>query len=481
MINNFFQLLNPSFDKNTIQELKCSLLTGVAKIMIIQPFDFLRYRIQSSEYPVSIKKITMSLINKEGFSAILMGSPATSFGVFLSSLIHFTLYQYFQKVFILKEFDEDISNSLKNLEIFKLMELNHLACNNESHFDIYNVDFNDKQQDFIVKTDFINNYKLSGKLEKLKFERNSGGNKSFSNLENIFANGEKNLDKNNDKNNNYINNKNNFNKNGNKSDIQNSFSSLIETNENKYLNENTHNNKNTNKHSHNNPNNTNNTNNKIEKSIIRDFDYSAKCYEEHLSKILKICAFSGFLAGIGLAVITTPIDNVRIKMQSVQNIEILEKGKYRNSNTFACVENTYKTNGLRGFFKAFHFSLLREGIASTVYFTSYEYLKNKEKIKNRTTKIQFYKSFFFGAIAGGINWLITFPIDTVKTKLISDSVISNKNLYKNAFDCIKVNYAYSGLKGFYNGFSLVFCRGLIVNGVVLSSFDFCRARLISNN
>lgn len=470
MMNNFFQILTPSLDKNTIQELKCSLLTGVAKILIIQPFDFIRYRIQSSEYPVSIRKITLSLINKEGFSAFLMGSPATSFGVFLSSLIHFTLYQHFQKVFILKEFDEDISNSLKNLEIFKLMELNHRACLDESHFDIDNVDFNDKEQDFIVRTDFINNYKRSGKLEKLKFERSKGEGKNFSNID---YNSEKNLE------NRTINN-NNDNDNEIKFMINNKNESLENNSDNSSSFTDKHSNKINNSFTNNYniivENNKNNTN-----EALIDFDYSAKCYEAHLSKILKICAFSGFLAGIGLALITTPIDNVRIKMQSVQNIEILEKAKYRNSNTLACVINTYKTNGLRGFFKAFHFSLLREGIASTVYFSSYEYLKNKEKIKNRTTKIQFYKSFLFGAIAGGINWLITFPIDTVKTKLISDSVITNNNVYKNSLDCIKVNYEKSGIKGFYNGFSLVFFRGLIVNGVVLSSFDFCRARLISNN
>jgi len=457
MIDNLIKNINSYLDRSTIQELKCSLLTGTAKILIIQPFDFIRYRIQSSEYPVSIRKITSSLINKEGFKAFLMGSPATSFGVFLSSLIHFTLYQYFQKFFILKEFDEDISNSLKNLEIFKLMELNHSRLCSDNHIDIYNIDFNDKEIDFIVKMDFINNYKRSGKLDKLKFDKETTNN-NFPNLDNKFEDTIHHSTK-------------DFNKNYDsiiiKSDLKNY--GKIEHPENQENKINTIFYK-------------NQENNIINNTTEFDlFDYSAKCYEDHLSKILKICAFSGFLSGIGLAILTTPIDNVRIKMQSIQNIEILEKAKYRNSNTIACIINTYKSSGIKGFFKAFNFCLLREGIASTVYFSSYEYLKNKEKLKNKSTKIKFYKSFFFGAIAGGINWIITFPIDTVKTKLISDAIIINKNLYKNAFDCIKINYQKSGIRSFYNGFSLVFFRGLVVNGVVLSSFDFFRARLISNN
>lgn len=397
------------FDSNKIQQVKCSLVTGMAKILIIQPFDFIRYRIQSSDYPVSIKKITLSLINKEGLKAFLLGVPATSCGVLISSLIHFTLYQHFQKIFIFREFDKDISDSLKNLEIFKLMELNHIKKFNENlRLDTDEIDFSDQNQDFIVKADFGNKYKNNGEIENGK--------------------GQQNIKKA------YINNT----QQSNDLDL-------------------------------------------MKKDINKNYlECTAKCYETHLTKILKICAISGFLSGIGLAILTAPIDNIRIRMQSVQNIEILEKATYRNSNTVNCVLNTYKNFGVRGFFLAFHIGILREGIASTLYFTSYEYLKNKEKIKNQTNNIQFYKSFIYGAIAGGINWLITFPIDTLKTKLISDSVIENKRLYKNSLDCIKKNFQKSGIRAFYNGFSLVFLRGLIVNGVVLSSFDFCRARFITN-
>ena len=317
-------------------------------------------------------------IHKEGFNILLLGSPATSFGVFISSLIHFTLYQNFQKYFISKEFDKEISDSLNNLEIFRLMELNH----SKKYEDSIN------ENDIIIKYYYINNLKFQG------FPQN--------NLKVLKS-----------------------------------------------------------KHSQN-----------------IDWDYNSKCFQLHLNKITKICGISGLLSGIGLALITAPIDNIRIKMQSVQNVEILEKAKYRNTNTLSCIIKSYNIFGIRGFYKAFPLSILREGIASTIYFMSFEYLKNKEKIKTKSKKIKLHKSFIFGAIAGGLNWLITFPIDTVKTKVISDSIIENKKLYKNTFDCVKINFSKYGIKGFYSGFSIVFFRGLIVNGVVLSSFDFCRSRFI---
>lgn len=391
---NYPQNIN-NFKKGKYKELKCSIFTALIKIIIVQPFDFLRYRIQSSEYPVSIKNITLSLINKEGFKTFFMGVPATSFGVLTNSLIQFTLYQKFQKILVLNEFDEEVSKSINNLEIFKLMELNHLK-ESKAYSDL---NTNHENDDIVVKSDYINEMRRLGKFNQINFHKDDNYKKQDD----------------------------------------------------------------------------------LVKKYIKHNEYETHCYELHLQKIVKICAISGFLSGIGLTILTTPIDTIRIKMQSVQNIQISQTKNYINDSTINCIRNTYRDFGIRGFYKAFNLNLSREGIASTVYFSTFEYLKNKEKIYSKNKKIKFYKTFIYGAISGGINWLITFPIDTVKTKIISDSIIKNKGKYKNTYDCVKKNYKKNGFLSFYSGFSIVFLRGLIVNGMVLSAFDFCRTTLIKND
>jgi hypothetical protein len=430
-ISDFSQNLkyNNPFKNNKYKELKCSIFCGLIKILIVQPFDFLRFRIQSSEFPVSIKKITLSLINKEGLNTFSLGIPATSFGVLINSLIQFTLYQKFQNIFILKEFDEEVSNSINNLEIFKLMELTHFK-----------------------------NYNNLRNKEKDSNKNTYNSNDTSTNNINIHAN--KNNDFNYNKDKDYI---------IIKSDFINEMRRLGKLDKIKYLKE---------KH---NDFNDNNNDSLLVKKYIKYSDYETHCYELHLQKIVKICGISGFLSGIGLAVLTTPIDIVRIKMQSVQNIQKLETKNYINNSTINCIKNTYKDFGIRGFYRAFNLNLAREGIAATFYFSTFEYLKNKEKIKSKKNKIKFYKTFIYGAISGGVNWLITFPIDTVKTKMISDSIIKNRKKYKNSLDCIKKNFRKNGFFSFYSGFSIVFLRGLIVNGTVLSAFDYCRTILIINN
>jgi solute carrier family 25 carnitine/acylcarnitine transporter 20/29 len=431
---------NNIFDNRNYQEIKCSFFSALIKIVIVQPFDFLRFRIQSSEFPVSIKNMTLSLINKEGFKTFFLGIPATSFGVLFNSLIQFTLYQKFQKILLLYEFDEEVSKSINNLELFKLMEITHNSSSKkkeEEKESKYNININeldnnnnkydnnydnDYDSNIISKTDFINKIKRSEKLNTIKFHSE------------IKINNLKDKD---------IKDINQFN------------------------------------------NDSNNDKNKRKYDIIRKYikfnEHETHCYELYLNKIVKICGISGFLSGIGLAIFTTPIDTVRIKMQSVQNIQKLETKSYINNSTINCIKNSYKDFGIKGFYKAFNLNLLREGIASTIYFSSFEYLKNREKIKLKKENIEFYKTFIYGAISGALLWLITFPIDTVKTKIISDSIIKNSNRYKGIIDCIKKNYKKNGFLSFYSGFSVVFFRGLIVNGIVLSSFDYCRKTLIIND
>jgi len=210
-------------------------------------------------------------------------------------------------------------------------------------------------------------------------------------------------------------------------------------------------------------------------------------YEEDklISNVIKkysmCCALAGLFTGIGMGFLIAPIDNIRIKLQSVQNIQSSINLNYRFNTSFDCIKYTFNNSGIRGFYVALPLSVMREGIACTFYFGIFEYLKNKEKIKNNTIKIKLINSFIYGAICGGLNWVVTLPIDTVKTKIISDTIIPNSRHYNGVKDCILNVYTNSGVTGFYKGFSIVFIRALFVNGVVLTSFDVCRSRIVDSN
>ncbi len=281
-----------------IAPFKCSILTSIMKVAIIQPFDLLKFRIHSSgdlNNKLRLRKVIRTLLNKEGIQVFLKGVNVTSFSVFFSSLVQFTLYQTYLNYFI--------------------------------------------------------------------------------------------------------------NKNANTNSYKHTFT----------------------------------------------------------------CSFSGLLCGISMGLLLTPVDTVRIKLQAIQNFE--RNGNYKYSNSIECVRGVYKSSGIKGFYIALPMAIAREGIACSIYFGSFEYLKNRNIMKNKLNNNQNVTSnktsknntiskkmrFLYGSFAGGINWMITLPIDIIKTKIVSDRLNKIKQ-FKGPLDCIEQIYNSSGLRGFYKGFSVVFIR-----------------------
>jgi hypothetical protein len=223
----------------------------------------------------------------------------------------------------------------------------------------------------------------------------------------------------------------------------------------------------------------------IEKNKLDNANRSKIEEEKMKLKIIKkfsfYCSLAGFFTGMGMGFLLTPIDNIRIKLHSDQNIQKTININYRFNNSIDCIKYTFTNSGLKGFYVALPLSMTRESIACTLYFGTFEFFKNKDKIKNNLVNIKLLNSFIYGAICGGLNWIVTLPIDIVKTKLIADTIIPNNRHFKGVFDCILSIYNSSGYLGFYKGFSVVFTRALIVNGVVLTAFDSCRSRIVDDN
>jgi hypothetical protein len=91
---------------SNLTQLKCSIITGIAKVIIVQPFDFVRFRVQSSlDHPVRINELIKTIADREGIRQFLIGSNATAMGVFVSSFIQFSFYQMAYNHFMRKHFD----------------------------------------------------------------------------------------------------------------------------------------------------------------------------------------------------------------------------------------------------------------------------------------------------------------------------------------------------------------------------------------
>ena len=124
----------------------------------------------------------------------------------------------------------------------------------------------------------------------------------------------------------------------------------------------------------------------------------------------------------------------------------VDNSKYRS--TFECVKDLTLTKGLKSFTRGFYLTVYREIPGCAVYFTSFELL-TREKSGN---KASLWQLLIAGGTAGCLSWLITYPIDTIKTKF------QTNDAYKSILECIIDCFKNEGYKGFWKGLSAALLR-----------------------
>ena len=91
-------------------------------------------------------------------------------------------------------------------------------------------------------------------------------------------------------------------------------------------------------------------------------------------------------------------------------------------------------------------TLSRESLAMSIYFGSYHTFKEKN-----------YNIFLAGGLAGSLSWLLTYPLDVIKTRV-------QLCLQTNWLTAIRAGNIWAGLY-------TCICRGFLVNGVSFTIYN----------
>jgi len=172
--------------------------------------------------------------------------------------------------------------------------------------------------------------------------------------------------------------------------------------------------------------------------VFGSYDYFNKKYNNKL--------YAGVLSGFINSILLTPFDYKKIQSQihtSQKQPHIQDNLKYKNNN----INNIFKT-----YYSGFIYSLSRETIAIPIYFYTYYYLVDN----------QYANPFFAGGVSGINSWLITYPIDTIKTRA---QIYQHKSLK----DIIKIG-------NIYNGLSITLIRAFIVNSSSFYIYDYIKRK-----
>jgi solute carrier family 25 carnitine/acylcarnitine transporter 20/29 len=177
---------------------------------------------------------------------------------------------------------------------------------------------------------------------------------------------------------------------------------------------------------------------------------------------------SGAFAGIANTVLSSPIEHIRIRLQTQPH------GANRLYNSpIDCVRKLSAHQGLlAGVYRGTAVTYLREAQAYGVWFTSFEYLMNADAARNniKRDQISTLKVAMYGGLAGEMLWLSSYPFDVVKSKMQSDG-FGEAMKYKSMRDCFAKVYRAEGMGGFWRGIGPTLLRAMPVSAGTFATVE----------
>ena len=166
---------------------------------------------------------------------------------------------------------------------------------------------------------------------------------------------------------------------------------------------------------------------------------------------------------------STPTEGVRIKIQTQGYLDYRGDSHYRN--TVGVSVDLLRLKGITGIYRGFLTTYLRDAIGDTFYYSTYQavpkYLLGKESVNEKKDFLSIIISVGF---AGMAFWTFTYPIDCLKSRIQSDSILNPR--YSGTIDCLRQTVAEEGARSLFNGFLSCLLRAFPVNIGLFMGFEF---------
>ncbi|GLC65904.1 hypothetical protein PLESTF_000356500 [Pleodorina starrii] len=193
---------------------------------------------------------------------------------------------------------------------------------------------------------------------------------------------------------------------------------------------------------------------------------------------------SGAVAGTAGALVSTPVELVRTKLQMQRRAALAGVAAsapaapaelYRGS--VDCFKQVLSKYGIRGLYRGFTSTLLRDMQGYAWFFLGYEatvhyFLQNAGPGVHSKADLTYLQVMAAGVVAGFGLWGSMFPIDTVKSKLQADSLARPQ--YHGTLDCLSKVVRVEGYRGLWRGFSATLYRGIPVNAGIFLAVEGTR-------
>lgn len=176
---------------------------------------------------------------------------------------------------------------------------------------------------------------------------------------------------------------------------------------------------------------------------------------------------AGCAGGLLQCVLLVPSDVIKCTMQAHEVNPKIPNTVPENAfvSTWKCMKEIYRTEGVRGFYKGFGATVLRECPSIGLYFFSYKTMKESFR-KIEGTEVPSTKSILIsGGVAGAVSWTVVYPMDVIKTNMQITPVEEAKNKDGKITGVSMTKYLYRkyGWRTFFRGIGTTVLRAFPVN------------------
>lgn len=172
-------------------------------------------------------------------------------------------------------------------------------------------------------------------------------------------------------------------------------------------------------------------------------------------------AVAGATAGLLQSFVCSPVELAKTRLQ-------LGCSGSAGKGPLSCLVDVARREGPTALFRGLGLTILRDTPAFACYFLTYEALARKPDGTPPGT----FRALMAGGFAGTASWLISFPIDSLKSRIQADGM-TGPRLYSGAYDCLKKSLKSEGPQFLTRGLSAVLIRAFPTNAACFGAVNWC--------
>ena len=176
---------------------------------------------------------------------------------------------------------------------------------------------------------------------------------------------------------------------------------------------------------------------------------------------------SGAAAGSVQSIVSAPMElaKIRMQMEGIGGKQVGQKARY--SGSVDAIKKIYRREGLRGCYRGYTLTLLRDTPGFAVYFAMYDFLCRRFAKMSSNGEIGIGALLLAGGLSGMSSWIMSFAPDVMKTRIQVDGT-NGVNKYNGIMDVCRKSYRDEGAKVFTRGLGATLLRAFPVNAATFT-------------